>query len=210
MYIYLDESVDLGFDFSGGSTTCFTIAFAILEKPDLLKRCVKKVKMKYRIPINVELKGSITNPQIKLDLLERISKLPIEIHSITVKKENVAQKLRTDTNILYNYMVGLSLAEKILQSQSNFKIIVVVDKRITSITSGFNFNEYLRYKIWFEGKREDIDLHINQVDSHSSYGIQSIDIITNSIFKKHESNVGQFYDVISGKIRDEKNLFFSK
>jgi len=77
-------------------------------------------------------------------------------------------------------------------------------------SKGFNFDGYLRYKIWFEGNRADIDLHINQVDSHTSYGIQGIDIITNSIFRKHESNTGQFYNVISGKIRNEKKLFFSK
>lgn len=208
MYIYLDESGDLGFSFSMGSTRYFTIVFALLENQNLLKKQVKKVKMKYRIPANVELKGSSTSSEIKLDLLKRISKLPIEIYSITVKKSNIAQRLRTDTNILYNYMVGLSLGEKILQLPMDSQVIVIVDKRITSITSGFNFNEYLRYKIWFEGNRKDIDLKIHQVDSQISYGIQGVDIITNSIFKKYESNDGQFYKIISGKVQNEKRLFF--
>ncbi|MBT9130153.1 MAG: hypothetical protein DDT41_00420 [candidate division WS2 bacterium] len=209
MYIYLDESGDLGFNFQQGSTLYFTIA-VVLNDSDLLKRCVKKVKIKYKIPKNMELKGNTTNSKIKLDLLKRISKLSLEIDAITVDKENVEQKLRTDTNILYNYMVGLSLVERIIQMPKNSQVIIVVDRRITSITSGFKFQEYLRYKVWFEGKRVDIDLEIHQVDSHESYVIQGVDIISNSIFKKYNSNDNKFYKIISGKIKNDKKLFFKK
>jgi len=150
LYIYLDESGDLGF--SGESTPYFSIAFLVIEKSVLFKRCVKRIKIKYGIPRDEELKGSTTQKEIKTALLKRIRELPVEIRSITVKKENVEDKLRMDANILYNYMVGLSLVEKILQLPKNSDVIVVVDRRITSITSGFKFDEYLRYKIWFEGK----------------------------------------------------------
>ena len=58
MYIYLDESGDLGF--GQGSTEYFTIAFVAMEDPIPFRRCVKRVKAKYHIPRDAELKGYTT------------------------------------------------------------------------------------------------------------------------------------------------------
>jgi hypothetical protein len=208
MYVYLDESGDLGF--AQGSTNYFTIAFAIVENPILFRRCVKKVKMKYSIPQNVELKGTSTRKIIKEDLLSRLLRLDMEIHAITVNKENVEPRLRTNTNILYNYIVGLSLVERVLEEAINSRVIVEVDKRITSVTSGFNFNDYLKYKIWYEAERQDIDLHIHHLDSHKAYAIQGIDVICNSIYRKYSSDDNKLFNIIQSKIKSDKRLFFSK
>jgi len=208
MYVYLDESGDLGF--GQRSTKYLTIAFVTMVNPVPFRRCVKRVKVKYNIPQNVELKGNTTGALIKKDLLSRFAKLDIEVHAITVKKANVELKLRRDTNILYNYMVGLSLVERILQEPANSKVLINVDRRIISITSGFKFNEYLRYKIWYEGERRDIDLEIYHLDSHQTYAIQGIDIICNSIFRKYSSNNDKLFKVIQGKVKSDRRLFFSK
>jgi hypothetical protein len=208
MYVYLDESGDLGF--RQGGTKYFTIAFITMGNPALFRRCVKRVKIKYDIPREVELKGNTTRALIKKDLLSGFAKFDIEVHAITVKKANVESKLRKDTHILYNYMVGLSLVERILNEPKDVKVVVNVDRRIISITSGFNFNEYLRYKVWYEGERRDINLEINHLDSHEAYVIQGIDIICNSIFRKYSSNSYELYNIIQGKVISDKRLFFSK
>jgi len=208
VYVYLDESGDLGF--GQGSTKYFTIAFVLMESPIPFRRCVKTVKIKYDIPRGVELKGNTTREVIKKDLLNRFLKLDIEVHAITVKKKNVEPKLRRDTNILYNYMVGLSLVERILQEPADTRVVVDVDRRITSITSGFKFNEYLRYKIWYEKERRDIDLEIHHLDSHEAYAIQGIDVICNSIFRKYNSNNYALFNIIRDKVKSDRRLFFGK
>jgi hypothetical protein len=208
LYVYLDESGDLGF--GEGGTKYFTIAFVIVENPTPFRRCVKAVKMKYDIPRDAELKGSITREVIKEDLLNRFLRLDMEVHAITVNKENVEPKLRKDTNILYNYVVGLSLVERILQEPAGAKVVISVDRRIISITSGFNFNQYLRYKIWYERERRDIDLEIHHLDSHEAYAIQGIDVICNSIFRKYNSNNYALFNIIRGKVKSDKKLFFGK
>ena len=208
MYVYLDESGDLGF--GQGGTKYFTIAFVIAETPILFRRYVKAVKTKHHIPRQVELKGSTTREVIKKDLLSRFLKLDMEVHAITVKKENVEPKLRKDTNILYNYMVGLSLVERILQEPGGAKVVIDVDRRIISITSGFNFDQYLRYKIWYEKERRDIDLEIHHLDSHQAYAIQGIDVICNSIFRKYNSNNYSLFNIIRGMVKSDKKLFFGK
>jgi hypothetical protein len=208
MYVYLDESGDLGF--GQGGTKYFTIAFVTTEDPVAFRRCIKKVKIKYHVPREVELKGSTTKKAIKEDLLKRFLNVDIEIHAITVKKANVEPKLRRDTNILYNYMAGLSLVERILEEPVNARVIIIVDRRVISITSGFNFNEYLRYKIWYEGGRQDIDLEIHHLDSHRVDVIQGIDIICNSIFRKYNSNNNSLFNIIRDKVKTDKRLFFGK
>jgi len=208
VYVYLDESGDLGF--GEGGTGYFTIAFVVMEDPVPFRRCVKAVKTKHDIPRNVELKGNTTRAVIKKDLLNKFLKLDIEVHAITVKKKNVEPKLRRDTNILYNYMVGLSLVERILQEPAGAKVIVDVDRRITSITSGSRFNEYLKYKIWYEKERQDVDLEINHLDSHTAYAIQGIDVICNSIFRKYNSNNYALFNIIQDKVKSDRRLFFGK
>jgi len=207
MYVYLDESGDLGF--GQRSTKYFTIAFAVVKSPVPFRRCVKRVKMKHNIPSNVELKGNTTRALVKEDLLNRFAKLDdVEVHAITVKKENVDPKLRRDPNVLYNYMVGLSLVERILEEPANARVVINVDRRIIAITTGFNFNEYLRYKIWYEKERHDIDLEIQHLDSHEAYAIQGIDIICNSIFKKYNSNNYKLFNIIQYKVKSDRRLFF--
>jgi len=166
--------------------------------------------MKYDIPQGAELKGCTTRKIIKEDLLNRFLKLDMEVHAITVRKENVEPKLRRDTNILYNYMVGLSLVERILEEPVDARVVVDVDRRITSITSGFKFNEYLTYKIWYEKERRDIDLEINHLDSHATYAIQGIDVICNSIFRKYNSNNYALFNIIQEKVKSDRRLFFGK
>jgi len=208
MYVYLDESGDLGF--GQGGSRYFTIAFVVTEDPSHFIRCVKEVKIKYNIPRSVELKGNTTREVIKKNLLSRFQKLDLEVHAITVRKKNVEPKLRKDTNILYNYMVGLSLAERILQEPANSRVVINVDRRIIAITAGFKFNEYLRYKIWYEGERQDINLEIHHRDSHKNYAIQGIDVICNSIFRKYNSNNYTLFNIIQDKVKSDKRLFFGK
>ena len=208
MYIYLDESGDLGF--RQGGSKYFTIAFVAVKDSIRFIRCVKEVKIKYGIPRSVELKGNTTREVIKEDLLSRFQKLDIEVHAITVRKKNVDPKLRKDTNILYNYVVGLLLVERILAEPAGTRVCVNVDRRVISITSGFKFNEYLRYKTWYEGQRQDINLEINHRDSHKNYAIQGIDIICNSIFRKYNSNNYKLFNIIQGKVKSDRRLFFGK
>ena len=208
MYVYLDESGDLGF--GQGGAKYFTIAFVVMENPVPFRRYVKEVKIKYHIPPDVELKGNTTREVIKKDLLNRFAKLDIEVHAITVRKKNVEPKLRKDTNILYNYMVGLSLVERILEEPKYAQVVINVDRRTIAITSGFKFNEYLRYKIWYERERRDIDLNIHHLDSHEAYAIQGIDVICNSLFRKYNSNNYTLFNVIQNKVKSDKRLFFGK
>ncbi len=76
--------------------------------------------------------------------------------------------------------------------------------------SGFKFNEYLRYKVWYENERRDIDLIINHLDSNQAYAIQGIDIISNSISRKYSSNNYTLFNINQSKVKIDRRLFFGK
>jgi len=207
MYIYLDESGDLGF--SKGSTKYFVISFIITKNPNYLKRIARKIKEKHSIPRSVELKGATTRHNIKKDLLTKATKLKdLEAHYIIVKKENIEARLRQDGNIFYNYMVGLSLIPRILKEPKNSTINLVVDRRITSIVSGFSLDKYVKYKILYENNRNDINLLVDYKDSHMVYNLQVVDIICNSIYRKYDNGKEELYNLIKHKVKRSRKLFF--
>jgi len=205
--IYLDESGDLGF--SPGSSKYFVITFIAIKDNTPLKRAVRKVKKKHRLAPSFELKGNTTPPKIKEDLLKRIASLDIEIYAIVMKKSKVSKRLRQDTNILYNYVLGRIVVPYICEpSQAQESVVtIVVDRRVVSITSGFKLDEYLAYKVWYENLAE-VDIEILHEDSKWTLSLQAADVVCNSIFRKYESGDERFYNLIRGKIKEEQQLFF--
>ena len=204
MNIYIDEAGDLGF--SKGASKYFVISFLATDFPKYIKRVIKQIKIKYKIPANVELKAYKSYKNIKIDLLSKLSNLNIEIFYICLNKDKVNDRLRKDTNILYNYMTNLLLVPYL--EKSGFKnVSIIVDLRITKVAKGMRFDDYLKYKLLFE-KDMDIDLYFHHIDSKQSNIMVAIDFISNSIFRKYERKDFSGYNLIKNKIIEANHLFF--
>lgn len=202
--LYLDESGDLGFT-EGKSSQHLVISFIATNDEVALKRAIKKIKIKYGISIKEEIKGSKSRTSLCEAVLKKIGILDLQIHTIVMDKSGVRERLKKDENVLYNFEAGLILTPFILNQEKPVKL--VVDKRTIKITSGFRFKEFLRYRVWFEGNK-DIDLDVHEMESHLAYGLQAVDVVCNAIFKKYERNDSSLYDLIKGKVVEEKTLFF--
>ena len=207
-FIYLDESGDLGFN--KGSSKYFVIFFIAMNvKTNLiLKRKIKKIKKKHKIGKDVEIKGNKSNHSLRTDVLNEICSLPIEIYSITTKKQGINKSLRKDTNIFYNYMVNLILVPYIEQSKIS-NLCLIADLRINKVSKGMRFGDYLKYKLFFENKLYKIKLDIKYLDSFSSYGLQAVDFIANSIFKSYEQANDRYRIALKGSIIEDKRLYFN-
>lgn len=213
--IYLDESGDLGWKFDapyrqGGSSRYLTIAFIVCpaEKRHLIKRIVKDVYRKTKHNPKIELKGSSLNQQTKkfiatktVELLTKHS--DIIIGSITVKKENVASHIQSDPNKLYNYMIKLSLLDKI----SNYTFVNLIrDNRSIKVKSGNCLIDYLQTSLWFDmnSKTKVVDI---PSDSRKVNNLIFIDWINNIIWGNYEDKNSESYNILKKTI-SEKNLFF--
>ena len=52
-------------------------------------------------------------------------------------------------------------------------------------------------------------LEIKYLDSLTSYGLQAVDFIANSIFKSYEQANDQYYKALRGRIAEDKRLYFN-
>lgn len=101
---------------------------------------------------NSELKGSSLNQQTKefiaIKTVRLLAKHPdIAIGSITVRKEHVASHIQNDPNKLYNYMIKLSILDKI----SNYTSVNLIrDNRSVKVKSGNCLIDYLQISLWFD------------------------------------------------------------
>jgi hypothetical protein len=193
MYVFLDESGDLGFTLDqpyreGGSSRYLTISFLLIPK-DLLqlpKRIVKKIYNKRKRSAKNELKGADLNESenifVAKKTVELINKNPqIRIFAITVYKRNVADHIRKDPNKLYNYMVSLALLNRIKKEK---EIIFVPDARSIKVQSGNSLVEYLQTELWFRLKSNTTIVNHPQ-ESHKYLNLQFIDFLTHIIWIKY-------------------------
>ncbi|MDR1323290.1 MAG: DUF3800 domain-containing protein [Candidatus Margulisbacteria bacterium] len=213
MHIYLDESGDLGWKFDkpyryGGSSRYLSIALIFVprhlkNKPkDLMRKLYKKYAWTH------EKKASDSTDTQRLEFCamvrELLKKYPeIKISCITVKKENVYEHIRQDSNLLYNYMIGLVLPDYI---EKQGKVFFSPDIRSVKIKSGNSLIDYLRVKIWLEHDLKTSIIYAPD-ESHKSYSIQFADWIVNNIWLNFENNTNKYFDLISAHI-NLRRLFF--
>ena len=209
IFIYLDESGDLGFN--KGSSIYFVISFLVMDQYTniLLKRRIIKIKKKYHIPKKVEIKANKSNYCLRGDVLKEICSLPIGIYSITAKKQGINDSLRKDTNIFYNYMVNLIIVPYIEKLGPDKEICLIADNRISKVSKGMRFGDYLKYKILYEKELYYINLNIEYLDSMNVYGLQAVDFVANSIFRYHEKENRKYIKPLEKNIIQNKRLYFN-
>jgi hypothetical protein len=215
MYIYLDESGDLGWKFNkpymnGGSSRYLSIAYLLAPSNlrHLTKRIILKTYKKFKLNPQVEKKGnSLDSDQIKFFLEKTLTLLDdnesIKVGCITVKKENVFSHIRSDANKLYNYMISLALLDEI----KSFPVIYFCpDPRTIKVQSGNSLVDYLQTKLWFELNSTTTICNLPQ-ESHLNKNIQFIDWIAHLLWSRFEFQKRKDSQVLLRKIK-MKHLYF--
>ena len=216
MFIYLDESGDLGWKFDspyrkGGSSRYLTIASLVTSKSKkhLPKRLIKKLYTKFKWPTNIEKKWA------DMSLTEHVwfskkanelqAKYPNNIRyiSITVKKENVQDHIKNDANKLYNYMIGLSLLSEMSKHEN---VVFMPDPRSIKVESGNSLHDYLQTKLWFDLNTKTV-LKTIPCDSATSRNVQFTDMLSGVIQGHFEDDNSQPWSELRTRI-SYKTLFF--
>jgi len=192
----LDESGDLGWTLTapfgaGGSSRYLTIAAVCLppNKDHLLIRIVRDMGVKYKWSFGKERKFSQLSPSQRLEFAQRAKTLcdahtDIGIHAIVVNKQNVQQHIRQDANKLYNYMIRLSLVNKM----AKYDVVTLMpDQRSVKVKSGNSMADYLQTELWFTEKAITNLVCIEQ-DSSKNRGVQFADFACGIVQAKYEKN----------------------
>ena len=212
MIIYLDESGDLGFDFTKAKTTKkFVITLLVCNKQTSQKHFKKDVRRTLEHRINrkkkqdcriQELKGAKTSIEIKKYFFKQLKIDDWSLYTVVLNKKRVEKHLRTKTSKskLYNFLARFLIEKLPLRTTfTNVKLVVDRSKNRDEIK---DFNQYVQHQI-------EALLPLNtsftpeHLNSHENAGLQAVDLFCWGIFRKYEIGDCDWYRTYSSKIRYE-------
>lgn len=214
MQIYLDESGDLGWNFSapylrGGSSRFLTLA-ALLVLQDANRLTERRLRQLYISQhwSRGEKKWAGLSKSGKTEfaktaaVLAKVNK-KIQYRAIVVNKVNVADHIRSDPNKLYNYMTKLLLLESIAQHES---VELIPDRRSMKVESGNGMHDYLVYGLLFD-KNSNTRLTTTPTDSQHCLNLQFADLLAGAIQSHFEFNTSSWFSCLE-KVLDLKKLYY--
>jgi len=171
MYIFIDESGDLGFDFTKKLTSeFFTITALVCENDRTLKEIgyafkrTRKNKIKHSRNVFSEFKGTNLPLSTKAYLIKQFPKKGWSIYSIIVRKKDYKHTIKTkeQKERLYNRLAALVVETIPMPEDLDFfKITIDKSKNDSDMKQ---FNHYI--KIYLEGSLPiQTQLSIQHVDS---------------------------------------------
>lgn len=209
-YIFLDESGDLGFNFTNKKTSkYFIITFIFTEKKKLIEKavsethcCLKKKHKKRGGVLHCFKEKPITRER----LLKKLNKIDCSIMTIYLNKSKVHSKLKDEKPVLYNYVTNILLdriiTKKILPL--NQKITLIASRKETNKFLNENFKNYLT-KNTQNNHKVNIEIFIKT--PHEEKSLQAVDFASWAIFRKQEKDDDNYYNLIKEKIVEENPLF---
>ena len=210
MFIYLDESGDLGFDFSKPKTSrYFVITLLVCNTKQAQDGFATAVKRTLKNKLNhkkvnkrvvTELKGSKTTLAIKQYFVKNLPNEGWAIYSVTLNKARVDEGLRSrlGKKKLYNFLAHFIL-EKVCFPQNVPMVSLIVD-RCKNKAEIKDFNRYL------ENQLEALlplnaRLAIDHLSSEENAGLQSVDMFCWGIARKDDLNETDWFNCYSDKVK---------
>lgn len=209
-YIFIDESGDLGFDFTKKKTSKFfviTCLFTENKRPieKIVRKIFSQIKKKNKIKRGV-LHAVKEKPIIRKRLLEKLAEKDCYIMAIYLNKMKVYTKLQNEKAILYNYVTN------ILLDRIYTKRIVSTDKEVGIIASRRETNKFLNenFKMYINtqlSNKHKIRVKIMIKSPQEEKCLQAVDFVSWAIFRKYEYQDESYYNIIKNKIVEENALF---
>lgn len=209
MYIFLDESGDLGFDFvKAGTSRQFVISLLVCrdkQAQDGFRRAVARTlknKLNHKKSSTrtvAELKGTGTAFPIKQYFFRQLPANGWRIYSVTLNKLRVDVQLRSKAGKkkLYNFLARFIL-EKVHFPEDVRQVSLVVD-RCKNKEEIKDFNQYVINQL--EALLPlNARLNIDHLGSHESAGLQAVDLFCWGIARKDGLGDKEWYAVFQEKV----------
>jgi len=205
LYIFMDESGDLGFNLNKkGTSKHFLITFIICKKFKSLDYILKKsfinLPIKYRKKHNGIFHFYKEKKQVRKIILKNFTKMILKENNVNIctvifKKKNT-MKFYLERDFYNNITLFLlkSIFDLGLFKKEN-RIVFIVSKRNTKQQYNIEFIEYLKSGV-------DCDLEIEIQKHNISKGLQIVDAISWSIYQKYEYD--DYYNIFKDFVILEK------
>jgi hypothetical protein len=202
LYLYLDESGDMGFDFFAKKPSkYFTVTVMLVQGMENRKKIAKAVRrtLHYKLAKQqIELKGSKQSIEVKRYFYKHIESVPFELYALTLNKRRVYDYLSQKKDRVYNFITRKVL-DVIPFTNASTRVSLVID-RSKSKKEIREFNDYLIRHL--SGRIEpkiplDIDHHL----SHEDLPLQAVDLFSWGIFRKYEKDDREWFNVFKDQIK---------
>jgi hypothetical protein len=204
--IYLDESGDLGFDFTKNTPRYFVIALLVCHSKNAVTQFKQAIRrtLKNKFPKKnlqpSELKGITTTLAVKKYFYRCVTESKDwHVYSIVLDKRKLKDKLKPlpPEHRLYNYLSKEVLKQVDLSGVSS-KLLLIVDKRKGK--EGINeFNKYLSQHL--EAMLPlNVVYDISHEQSHENLVLQAVDIFCWGVRRLHEFGDREWLAVYEEKL----------
>ncbi|MEA3307428.1 MAG: DUF3800 domain-containing protein [Elusimicrobiota bacterium] len=209
-YIFLDESGDLGFDFSKKRTSkYFLLTFLFCENKRPLEKCVRMVhsilRQKYK-KVDSTLHASGEEPSTRIRLLTKLAEKDCSIMVIYLNKKRVYTKIEDEKHVLYNYVTNVLLdrifSKKLISKGPN--ICLVASRKETNKFLNQNFKDYLQQQ---SSSNHGVMLKVEIKSPDEEKTLQATDFVGWAIFRKYEYGDDSYSNKIKNKIVEENPLY---
>jgi hypothetical protein len=207
----MDESGDLGFDFSKEKTTnnfIITIVyFSNLKKLHTIVKKIHRLKRIHKPKTSSILHAYKETKSIRIKMLHLIAKdsNDIRIMCICLNKKKVYTKLHDEKNFLYNYVVNILLdrikTKKLIPEGKSIKLIA--SRKDTNKFLNKNFKKYLEDN----ASTNTIKISVEIKNPQEEKCLQAVDFISWAIFRKHEHHDEEYRNIIKDRLIEEGWLY---
>jgi hypothetical protein len=202
LYLYLDESGDLGFDFFAKKPSkYFTVTILSVSGIENNRRLIKAVRKTIRRKLpqrQSELKGVKDSIRIKEYFYRQVSALPFNIYAVTLNKRRVYDSLAQQKDRVYNF-IARNVLDRMPVENASTRIQVIID-RSKSKKEISEFNEYIIRHL--KGRIDpQVPLDIYHWPSHENMGLQAVDTFSWGIFRKYEKKDYEWFNIFKEKVK---------
>lgn len=212
MFIFLDESGDLGFDFENKSPSKkFVVTLLVCDNKQAVDAFKTAVKRTLKNKLNQkksnkrrveELHATDISLPIKSYFYRHVKSGGWQIYTVALNKRRVDAHLMTKLGRkkLYNFLARFLLDEVDLTAV-NPAATLVVDK-CKNKEEIDDFNQYLATQL--EARLPlNVPFNISHEDSKANTGLQAVDLFCWGIFRKYERSDTDWYQLYADKIAFE-------
>jgi len=206
----LDESGDLGFDWSKkGTSRYFTICILAIRTATRNKTVANAVKKTLRRKVNPrrrrkrtvdEMKGARTSLEVRKYFFNQVTGVRFGIYTLTLNKSRLYAELCAHKEQTYNYLARLIL-DQIPFEAADTSVELVLDKRKNKSQIA-DFNHYVKDQLQ-NRLSPAVPLFIRHQDSRSNYCLQAADLFCYGVFRKYERDDDTWFKVFQGKVQYE-------
>ncbi len=213
--LYIDESGNLGVGMGRYFLIC-ALEVKTKDAKSLSKRAgrvINRFKIHNNISKYVEVKGWKLASEDRIELINSILFKGIKVRYIVLDlaTTTILLKKADDKNACFNYLVQLIVKQLLLDYPGLERVNLYLDNRSVKIGNRLSLKPYLYNKLVLEkleynNKVKRIDFDVHYMESENCYLIEWADIIANSIYKKYNSNLEIYYDIIKPFINFESKF----